>query len=203
MSLQIKKEAYISPSCLGFLPAGSNNLQKVTVSRIIGKQHPCNSKQQRIKDKGKYDWFFFPLDTATCFYFYAITIISIRDILWKVLCHQRLKLTKKDWELLQTVFGNYKANSAIRCWSHFTITLIWLYFAIFSWEKPVFFKCYLIYLNFCSSIHQYYFLTPTTASVTEYSFRASLRKGFLYSHMISLPIAQTIPVWSFFFLQKE
>lgn len=69
MSLQIKKEAYISPSCLGFLPAGSNNLQKVTVSQIIGKQLPCNSKQQRIKDKGKYDWFFFLLIQQPAFIF--------------------------------------------------------------------------------------------------------------------------------------
>lgn len=69
MSLQIKKEAYISPSCLGFLPAGSNNLQKVTVSQIIGKQHPCNSKQQRIKDKGKYNCFFFLLIHQPAFIF--------------------------------------------------------------------------------------------------------------------------------------
>lgn len=38
------------------------------------------------------------------------------------------------------------------------------------------------YLHFCNHIHQYYFLILTAVSVTEYSYRASLRKGFLYSH---------------------
>lgn len=57
MSLQIKKEAYIFllPDWALCRLSGRNNLQKVTVSQIIGKQHPCNSKQQSVRDKGKYN----------------------------------------------------------------------------------------------------------------------------------------------------